>query len=113
MYIDPRENGCLLWKTGVLNRSGWGTVSPRPLPLIGVIIYSPTHLGVVSLRTDTLLFSIVLVLVSIQTALPYDEGSNQILLAGLGLAALALLSSIVFAMAPDGSGISAGKDTDR
>lgn len=48
-----------------------------------------------SLSTDALLFSIVLILVAVQTALPVTEGGENFLLAGLGLAILALLGSII------------------
>lgn len=48
-----------------------------------------------ALSTDTLLFSIVLVLAAIQTALPFAQGSTNFLLAGLGIAVVALLGSII------------------
>lgn len=48
-----------------------------------------------SLSTDTLLFSIVLLLVAIQSALPVTEGGRNFLLAGLGIAVLALLGSVI------------------
>lgn len=48
-----------------------------------------------SLTTDALLFSIVLILVAIQTALPVTAGGSNFLLAGVGFAVVALLASII------------------
>jgi hypothetical protein len=49
----------------------------------------------VSLSTDALLFSIVLMLFGIQTALPVTAGGGTFLLAGLGVAVAGLLGSMV------------------
>ncbi|MEZ3163066.1 hypothetical protein ABNG03_01205 [Halorubrum sp. RMP-47] len=51
-----------------------------------------------SLSTDTLLFSIVLMLFGVQTALPVTEGGASFLFAGLGLAVLALVGSVVMSI---------------
>jgi hypothetical protein len=48
-----------------------------------------------SLSTDALLFSIVLVLIAIQTSLPASYEGREFLLAGLGFAVLALLASLL------------------
>ena len=66
-----------------------------------------------SLSTDTLLFSIVLVLAAIQVALPFDEGSTSFLLAGLGIAVLALLGSIITSVTDFGSGVTDGESSER
>ena len=66
-----------------------------------------------SLSTDTLLFSVVLVLAAIQTAFPATEGGRNFLLAGLGIAVLALLGSIIKSMIHFGSGATDGENSDR
>ena len=66
-----------------------------------------------SLSTDTLLFSIVLVLAAIQAALPYSEGSTSFLLAGLGLAVAALLGSTIESVTHLGSGATDGENSER
>ncbi|MFB6353496.1 MAG: hypothetical protein ABEJ92_05365 [Halobacteriales archaeon] len=65
-----------------------------------------------ALSTDSLLFSIVLVLAAIQTSLPSTEGSTNVLLVGLGLAVLALLGSVVTTMRL-GSGTTAVAPPER
>jgi hypothetical protein len=49
----------------------------------------------VSLSTDALLFSIVLVLVGVQTGLQVTAGGGNFLLAGPAVAALGLTASLV------------------
>ena len=66
-----------------------------------------------SLTTDTLLFSIVLVLAAIQTALPFNEGSTHFLLAGLGIAVLALLGSVISSIIHKESGAMDGENLER
>ena len=66
-----------------------------------------------SLSTDTLLFSVVLVLAAIQVALPFDEGSTSFLFAGLGIAVLALLGSIIQSMIHSGPGAADGENSER
>ena len=65
------------------------------------------------LSTDALLFSIVLVLAAIQAALPFDEGSTNFLLAGLGIAVLALLGSIIKSTTNVESGVTDGENPKR
>ena len=78
-----------------------------------MIISSTFGYQCVSLSTDALLFSIVLVLAAIQTALPFDEGSTNFLLAGLGIAVLALLGSIIRSMTNLGSEVTDGENPKR
>lgn len=66
-----------------------------------------------SLGTDSLLFSIVLVLAAIQAALPYSEGSTNFLLAGLGIAVLALLGSFITSITQMESGETDGENSER
>ncbi|MFB6155460.1 MAG: hypothetical protein ABEJ22_06160 [Haloferacaceae archaeon] len=66
-----------------------------------------------SLTTDTLLFGIVLLLAAIQTSLPTTEGGRSFLLAGLGIAVLALLGSVVESIIRAGSEATDGDPTER
>ncbi|MFB6129822.1 MAG: hypothetical protein ABEJ28_03265 [Salinigranum sp.] len=66
-----------------------------------------------SLSTDALLFSIVLVLVAVQTALPFDGGSTNFLLAGLGIAVVALLGSVVTSTTNLTPGATDGENSER
>ena len=66
-----------------------------------------------SLSTDILLFSIVLVLAAIQAALPFNEGSTPFLFAGLGIAVLALLGSIISSINTKELGVTDGENLER
>lgn len=66
-----------------------------------------------SLTTDTLLFGILLVLVAIQTALPVTEGGRTFLLAGLGIAVLALLGSVIKSIVYSGYGTTDDENSQR
>lgn len=66
-----------------------------------------------SLSTDALLFSIVLMLAAVQTALPVTEGGRNFLLAGLGIAVLALLGSALTSMMRTGPGATDSETAKR
>lgn len=66
-----------------------------------------------SLSTDLLLFSVVLVLIGIQTALPVTEGGGNFLLAGTGIAVLGLLISITTSIMEADSGPAREGDSER
>lgn len=66
-----------------------------------------------SLSTDTLLFSIVLILAAIQTALPVTEDGSTFLVAGLGIAAFGLLGSAIMSMMNVESSSTDGENSPR
>lgn len=66
-----------------------------------------------ALTTDALLFSIVLMLVAIQTALPVTAGGSNFLLAGVGLAVLALLGSLITSIRDTDSGAAREERSER
>jgi hypothetical protein len=66
-----------------------------------------------SLSTDFLLFSVVLVLIAIQTALPVTEGGGNFLLAGTGIAVLGLLISIITSVMEADSGPTRKENSER
>lgn len=57
-----------------------------------------------SLTTDALLFSIILMLLAIETALPVTQDGKTFLIAGIGIAVLALLGSVIQTMIQLGAG---------
>jgi hypothetical protein len=66
-----------------------------------------------SLSTDALLFSIVLILVAIQTGLPVSQGGGNFLFAGLGIAVLALLGSVITSVRDTEPGATPGENPER
>lgn len=66
-----------------------------------------------SLSTDLLLFSIVLVLFAIQTALPVTEDGGNFLFAGLSIAVLGLLISILTSIRDADRGAPREEDSER
>lgn len=66
-----------------------------------------------SLTTDALLFSIVLILVAIQTALPVTAGGGNFLIAGVGFAVFALLGSIITSIRDTDPGETREENSER
>lgn len=66
-----------------------------------------------SLSTDTLLFGLVLVLISLQTALPVTEGGRNFLFAGLGIAVIAWVGSVTVTMMRWRPGVTDGESAAR
>lgn len=66
-----------------------------------------------SLSTDALLFSIVLMLFGVQTAFSVTEDGGTFLFAGVGLAVLALLGSIITSIQDADPGATGGENADR
>lgn len=66
-----------------------------------------------SLSTDLLLFSVVMILLAIQTALPVTEGGSNFLLAGTGIAVLGLLVSVITSIMEADSGPTREENSER